>query len=223
MSEAPVVPVVAETVTPPAPIWIDRILKGEITTTLVSEFTSELRKLKRYPIVIYLNSQGGGLLAGKALVDYLNSLDVPVTFISEISVGSMGTEIPHAHDFIRLCYSHTLFTVHGSSMYYTGNPQEIESQIAWSAEIDEYWNSTTMEAAGLTKKEYTKLTAFDNNFYGYKALQIGTKGYVDGLILKDNADGTFLIQTREGKKLIDVTKHRRSDLKDIPVIVEDEK
>jgi ATP-dependent protease ClpP protease subunit len=170
-----------------------------------------------------MNTQGGDCALGKALAEYLGSLDTPVTIINELYSFSMGALFGQSknNDFLRLCYPSTFFITHQGSATIRGTEKEVLNQINYLSESTEYWKESAMETAGLTKKELNKYYSEDYGFYGYTALDIGTKGWVDGLILKEFGDGTFLIKTRDGKKIIDVTKHRRSDLKNIPVIVEE--
>jgi len=196
------------------------VFKGKFYNDSVLEVFESLRFAPKLPLVVYLNSEGGSIHVGLVFLELLKSLDVPITFVSELFNASMSCMLPHAEDFIRLCYPHSVFVYHGPNFNASGSEKEIAVSLEYSYEGANYWKNIFKDAVGLTTKEMKDYTTYDHPIFGYKALDVGTKGMVDGVIIKDLRNGQFLCKTRGGLKVIDVRKHRRGDIAGLPVVEE---
>lgn len=217
---SPAVTQEATVVTPPArPEYEEIIFRGDFSMKEITPIFNMLTRIKKVPILFYLTSDGGTPGLAMQLVDRLNALDVPVTIISELYNASTSALFPHQSDFIRLAYPHSVFTYHYGMIRISGMSQEeVENQRSYVEVMQEKFVDVARQKIGLSKKEFKKYYSYDNIMYGFDCLNIGTNGMVDGLILEDYRDGRFLIKTRDGNKVIDVTIHRRGDLATLPVV-----
>lgn len=170
------------------------------------------------PFIIYIRSPGGGISIGRAMADMLTSYDVPVTIISNSLNSSMGAIFPHLGNFIRLCYTSSTFLYHHAKYDLGGTYDEVNNALTVLSDSSAEMDKAVMKASGLNVRQYKKYNGTDYRITAEQALSAGTKGLIDGIIIKDFRDGKYLIKTREGNKVIDATKHRRSDLSSIPVV-----
>lgn len=196
------------------------VFKGKFTAEYAETIFDAFRDMPKLPLVIYMCSDGGSIQVGAMLHDRLKALDIPVTFVSEMFNSSMGAMFPHIEDYVRLCYPHSVFVYHGARFNFTGSEKEIKLYEDYCYEVNDKWMTIFKESVGLTDEEAIHYNSYEHPLYGYKALGIGTKGMVDGVIVKDLRDGRFLCKTRGGLKVIDVRKHRRGDIAGLPVVEE---
>lgn len=170
-------------------------------------------------LMVWLSSPGGHPQIALMFDEKLKAKGINVSYISHMFTGSAACTLPQLSDTaLRLAYHHSVFTFHGATVSTSGRNEQNEmlSDYAYKA-IDEV-NDRMMKSAGLTKKEFKKYNGDDIVLYGYEILDIGEHGFIDGLILKELSVGEFLIKTRDGNKIVDVSIHKRSDLKDLPVV-----
>ena len=193
-------------------------LSGGFNKDTTPKFFSRLDALQRKPTLVYLMGSGGLVSHKQAVVDALTILDVPITVVSRGYCGSSCALFPHSADFIRLSYPNATFLYHNRSTTVEGNLDVLEAGMDRFKHDLERDNKLFMEQVGLTKKQATSYQGNDKWIYPEDALKIGKHGMLDGIIIRDYRDGRFLIKTREGNKEIDITQHRRGDLKTLPVI-----
>lgn len=169
-------------------------------------------------LMIWLNSPGGTPQVALMLDEKLRAKGLNVTYISYLFNGSAACTLPHLSNAIRLAYHNSVFTFHGASIHINDREDQFKMVREYATQGINTINELMMKNIGLTKKEFKKYDGDDIIVYGYKLLDVGEHGMVDGLILKEVGVGEFLIKTRDGNKLIDVSKHKRSDIKDLPVV-----
>lgn len=170
-------------------------------------------------LMIWLSSPGGYPQVALMFDEKLKAKGINASYISHLFTGSAGCTLPQLSDTaLRLAYHHSVFTFHGATVSTSSRKEtnEMLSEYAYKA-IDEV-NDRMMKSAGLTKKEFKKYNGDDIVLYGYEILDVGEHGFIDGLILKELSVGKFLIKTRDGNKIVDVSIHKRSDLKDLPLV-----
>lgn len=191
--------------------------EGGINADNAPGFFENILKCAGKSIVVYITSHGGLISAGSAMLDMISTMSKPVTFISKGRNGSMGALLPHAGDSIRLAYRSSTFIYHAPTFYPTGTEEEVKSEFASALKTADHIRKTAIKSIGLSANQYKKYDSRDVAITAEEALRIGRHGMIDGIILKDYGNGTFLIETTEGNKLIDTTKHRRGDLANITV------
>lgn len=212
---------IAEATPAGRPEYEEIIFRGLFNDKDVQPIFNLLTRIKHQPVVIFLTSDGGAPGFALQLTERLDGLDVPVTIISELYNSSCGAFWPHMSNFVRLAYPHSVFTYHFGIVKLVGTgPEELDNQKQYLDGINTGFIEVIREKIGLTKKEFKKYYSSDHILFGYDALEIGTNGMVDGLILKDYRDGTYLCKCRGGNKIIDVTKHRREDIAGLPVVAD---
>lgn len=192
-------------------------VNGKIESEKCTQIFDNIHKAPPGPILIYLDSPGGAVVVGVSLMDVLDNLASPVTFISKGNCASMGANIPHLRDSIRLCYEYTTFVYHATRYAPSGTNEEVETALEFNVARSNRLKERVRTAIGLTSDEQKAYTGQDKHVSAWDALHTGKYGMVDGIIRKDYQDGTYLIETRDGVKMIDITKHRRSDLHALPI------
>lgn len=194
-------------------------IKGKIDN---EEMRDHFESINRLPygsgLIIWLSSPGGIPQVALMFDDKLRAKGLNVTYISYLFNGSTACTLPHLSDAIRLTYHHSVFTFHGATVSVCNRKGQFEMVKNYADEGIEKINTLMMETIGLTKKEFRKYDENDIIIYGYTLLDVGTHGMIDGIILKEIDVGQFLIKTRDGNKIIDVSKHKRSDIKDLPLV-----
>lgn len=169
-------------------------------------------------LMIWLNSPGGIPQMTLMLDDKLNAKGIKATYISYLFNGSAACTLPFLSDAIHLTYHHSVFTFHGATVSVTERKEQFEMVREYASEGINEINNRMMNRIGLTKKEFKKYDGSDIIIHGYKLLDVGLHGMVDGIIQKELSVGVFLIKTRDGNKIVDVSKHTRSDIKDLPLV-----
>lgn len=169
-------------------------------------------------LIIWLNSPGGTPQIALMFDEKLRTKGLNVTYISYLFNASSACTLPHLSDAIRLTYHNSVFTFHGATTHISERKGQFEMVKEYASHGIDTINELMMKSIGLTKKEFKKYDGDDLIIYGYKLLDVGEHGIVDGIILKETGIGEFLIKTRDGNKLIDVSKHKRSDIKNLPVV-----
>lgn len=194
-------------------------LKDKITPEGLEDHFETLTSLPYgSSLMIWLNSPGGSPQSGFMLDDKLTAKNINVTYISYLFNASAACTLPQLSDAIRLSYPHSVFTFHGASIHVGNRKDQFDMIVGYAADSIDRTNDRCMAKVGLSKKDFKKFNGDDIIFYGYQLLDVGEHGWIDGLILKEHGAGKFLIKTRDGNKIIDVSKHKRSDIKDLPVV-----
>lgn len=157
----------------------DVTCNGLIKSMLVMEHQSATE-----PITLIINSPGGGVTAGLALIDTLQSLDCPVITVGEGVVASMAAVIMACGDR-RQVYRHTQVLIH-QLMGGTGMAQQTDIEIAAQriaalrTELDEL----LAEHGKLSSQEFHELTERDCWCNAKCALELGLMDEVIALIKK---------------------------------------
>lgn len=157
----------------------DVTCNGLIKSMLVMEHQSATE-----PITLIINSPGGGVTAGLALIDTLQSLDCPVITVGEGVVASMAAVIMACGDR-RQVYRHTQVLIH-QLMGGTGMAQQTDIEIAAQriaalrTELDEL----LAEHGKLSSQEFHELTERDCWCSAKRALELGLMDEVIALIKK---------------------------------------
>lgn len=193
-------------------------LAGGFTKDTTIKFFEQIDKLSGNPLIVFLSGPGGSVSKMTAVVDTILSLDVPTTIISRDYNASANARFPHAGDFIRLAYQNSRFVYHETVYANEGQLSVLEESIERHRLTQQRKTESLMTHVGLTKRETVKYDGKDIHLSAEQCLLIGKYGMLDGIIIKDYRDGRFLIKTREGNKEIDITQHRRSDIKNLPVV-----
>ncbi|QYN79910.1 ATP-dependent Clp protease proteolytic subunit [Kosakonia phage Kc263] len=193
------------------------VLNGGFTKDTIEKFYEQLDRSRPGPFVVQLFGQGGSVNMMLTVADILRSFDVPVTVISRGANASANVRMPLTSDFIRLCYDSSTFLFHATRFRSEGSIEEVEHKYKKNLESSARKVNDFMEQVGVTKRQAEKYNGKEFTLNAEEALMTGTKGIVDGIIVKDFRDGKFIIRTRDGLKQIDATIHRRGDIAKLPI------
>lgn len=192
-------------------------INGKIEPENQSAFFDNFHRAPDFPFLVYVCSLGGSDSTGLGIMDAIGSINRPVTIVSRGRCCSMGAILPHIDNAIRLCYMTTTFMYHEAFYTVNGVREIIDQKLEIGVVNDNYIADRVMRNVGLTKAQYKKYSRRDYYLGAEEAINVGKYGMIDGIIIKDYRDGRFLIKTREGNKEINITQHRRADIKNLPV------
>jgi hypothetical protein len=193
-------------------------VNGKITGEDLSDVIEQINRLPYgSSLMIWLSSPGGSPQMGLMFDEKIIAKGINATYISQMFNGSTACWLPQLSDSIRLAYFNSVFTFHGATIHASDRKDQFEMLVDYARLALDEIDNRVMKKVGLTKKEYKKYNGDDIVLYGYQLLDIGEHGFIDGLILKEINTGVFLVKTRDGNKIIDVVKHKRSDIKDLPL------
>lgn len=153
------------------------LLEGEVNDVACNGLIKSMLVLEHQdaaePISLIINSPGGSVTAGLALIDTMQSLDCPVHTVGEGVVASMAAVILACGDH-RQVYRHTQVLIH-QLMGGTGMAQQTDIEIAAQhaaalrAQLDEF----LAERGKLTAQEFHELTERDCWCDAQRALELG--------------------------------------------------
>lgn len=193
------------------------VLHGGFNKDTIGKFYDQIDRSRPGPFIVLLSGQGGSVNMMLAIADTLRSFDVPVTVISRAGNASANTRLPLTSDFVRLCYDSSIFMFHNTRFHNEGSIEEIENGYKKNLESTAHKTNQFMEQIGLTARQAKKFDGKEYTLRAEEALITGTKGIVDGIIVKDFRDGRFIIRTRDGLKEINAAIHRRGDIINLPI------
>lgn len=197
-------------------------LNGEIDNSTYTAFANTLSAAaateKRDRIILNLSSVGGCSLSSLCAVDVLKAWPKEYVVIAGGMVASAATYILASGNF-RLAYTHAAFLFHPavSTMEFR-NKAEATSALRHLDNCDDAYYKIYQECIGLTKKEAEKLTANENYLNAIAALNLGTRGLIDGVILKLLDGFKYEILMRGGvRKVVDLANDDFNDARNLTV------
>ncbi len=153
------------------------LLEGEVNDVTCNGLIKSMLVLEHQsatePITLIINSPGGSVTAGLALIDTMQSLDCPVITVGEGVVASMAAVILACGDH-RQVYRHTQVLIH-QLMGGTGMAQQTDIEIVaqhtavMRAELDEL----LAEHGNLSAQKFHELTERDCWCNAKRALELG--------------------------------------------------
>jgi len=193
-------------------------LMGGFNKDTGPRFFNRIDSLERKPTLVYMMGPGGAVSYKQAILDSLIALDVPITIVSRGYCASSCALFPQNSDFVRLSYPNATFLYHARTSTFDGNLDVLKDAMDRFKYALERDTKIFMEQVGLTKKQASVYQSSDKCVHPEQALYVGKHGMIDGIIITDYRDGRYLIKTREGNKEINITQHRRADLKNLPIV-----
>lgn len=168
----------------------DRIvfIQGEVDDASMNIAAAELLFLNNQdsekPIFMYINSPGGSVTAGLALIDTMKFIKAPVyTFCMGVAA-SMGAAIlscgEKGHRYI---LPNATVMLHQTSGGFKGNIMDHEVEFEFAKKLNDRLAVIISENCGKTKKEYLKTVQRDNWLFADDALKFGI---VDKIIDSEN-------------------------------------
>lgn len=129
-------------------------LFGEITDESSKDPIFALIKEKKKAIILIINSPGGSVSAGNAIIDAIMWCDVPVYTLVMGSAYSMAFNISIIGDK-RFCTPLSTFMLHDTQYDFTGysHPVDINDVVKFQQTIDSDLNKMILERTKITKEE----------------------------------------------------------------------
>ena len=194
---------------------------GEIRRPMVQELVRTLRpsveetKIKR--LFISFCSNGGDVSHAYHIDNIIKSWSGSSVAICG-SINASGSTLLIAKRDLRLSWSNARFMLHDIYGINDGSIAQQEEVLRTTKEERNNIIQDYMDYVGLTKKEIEKILRMDTYFNAYEALNLGTKGLIDGIIIKMLGDFKVLVEMRNGiQKTIDLHDDDFISVKDLTV------
>lgn len=153
------------------------MLEGEVNDIVCNSLIRSMLVLEHQsanePITLIINSPGGSVTAGLALIDTMQALDCPVHTVGEGMVASMGAVILASGDH-RSVYRHTQVLIH-QIMGGTGVAQQTDIEIVaqHTSDMRHALDELLAERSKLSAQEFHDLTERDCWCTADRALELG--------------------------------------------------
>ena len=108
------------------------------------------------PITIEINSPGGSIIDGLAIIDTMNHVTPPIITIVSGIAASMGAIIATAGDK-RLAYPNAQLMLHSASGMVGDYLQHMKDRTSWLVKIENRIKKILEEKTTMTEKEYFKM------------------------------------------------------------------
>ena len=153
---------------------------------------------KSNAITLVINTYGGEVQPGLALIGAIESIETPVVTVAFGAVYSMGLPIFLSGDE-RIAHRYASFMYHELSSLNFGNIEEIKHNLVEQDKVQETLDNHIIERSKITKKKLTDIRKAKKDWYFYaeEALELGV---VDILIGKNGKIKTPTVNKRKEKK-----------------------
>lgn len=148
-----------------------------------------LRPFERKPISIFIDSGGGAVYSGLALVNVIKTSNTPITTIVTGKAMSMAFLIAMAGDY-RLGYKHSTWMYHDGSFGIWSDTTNIKRELEESNRLDVIYDDMVKDWSYITDEWIEEIKEKRKNYYfgGEEALELGV---VDELIDGDYEDEEY--------------------------------
>jgi ATP-dependent Clp protease protease subunit len=171
-------------------------ISDEINEHTAREFISQLNEInqmdlerrltiinyKPQPIQVYINSGGGSVTDGFAIISAMEMSETPIITYGMGLVASMALAIFVAGD-IRIASRFTRFMYHSISYGMMGHITEHEAMREEADILQRMYDSLMLEKTNLTKDQLKKIREMKENFY-FGAVKAKKQGIADEIIDK---------------------------------------
>ena len=166
---------------------------------------------------VSINSHGGCVTTSLNIIDWFKSQPKEAIAVCGGRNSSAATLIISAMN-LRLAYPSSRFMMHDMISTADGTNADLKSRMRDVQDIRDQLIQAYVENVGLTRKEVERIIDHDNFFNATEALNLGTKGLVDGIILKHLGDFKMEIMMRDGIiKTVDLIDDDLIGIKDLAV------
>lgn len=206
---------------PPEPKMIVLDVYGPINRETVKQTNAALgvtvKDSDRHRLITNFSSGGGQISAAFNVENIIAAWPMPSVGISGSLNASASTLMSCQRD-LRLAYSSARFILHDAFAGMDGSPIQIKEQLRDFEEVRNAAIEAYMLHIGLTKKEIERIVSKDTYFNAMDALNLGTKGLIDGIIIKNLGQFKFEILMRNNViKVVDLYNDDFIAIKDLTV------
>ena len=155
----------------------DRVvhLEGEVDERQASYITQtllHLNKISKQPIQLYINSPGGSVLDGLAIIDVMKDIEAPVYTCVKGLAASMGAAILSQGDK-RFALPNATIMLHQVSSGTHGNIQDMEVSLQFTRQLNDKLLGMIAKSCGKTVAQIKKDTQRDSWLFAEDALKYG--------------------------------------------------
>lgn len=136
---------------------------------------------ERQPIILYINSPGGSISDGFALIDTIINSKTPVYTVNLGTAYSMAFLVNLA-GHKRFSYSFATFLLHDGSTFLYNSMSKVKDTAAFYAVLEEKIKNFVLSHSKMTSKEYDK--KYGSEYYVFPE-EAKEKGFCDFIIGKD--------------------------------------
>ena len=153
-------------------------LDGEVNEDLATAVCKQLLYLdnedSEKPIQLFINSPGGSVLDGLAIINTMNSIKAPVYTCVYGLAASMGAAILSCGEIgHRYAYPRSKVMVHRVSSGTQGNIQDMRVSLKFSEDLDAELTEMIATNCGMRKADYEKATERDKWLNAKEASEFG--------------------------------------------------
>lgn len=187
-----------------------RMLKDRIIT-IDGEFNDSMAYLVKMqlqwldsqssePIKIYISSPGGSVHAGLGIKDVMENCRSEIYIICTSMAASMGcyTLSTAGTPGKRFITKRAYVMCHQVSSGTQGNIQDQRISLKHSEALNDMLMQEIADSVGVSKEQLLNDSVRDLWLTAEEALNYGTKGFVDGILLGEQKDGLYKVQYRDG-------------------------
>jgi len=165
---------------------------------------AELDLAKDEALEVVINSQGGSVLEGYSIYNFLRNLDNEVYISIDGFAGSIATLISLATKKENTSISEvSMFMIHRSSVMAEGNQEELASQIEILDSIDKTLASVYSERTDIPKDTITEMMSKETWLSGKDAVEAGFIGSLTNKIAADIVAQSFSKQIKSNMGIMD--------------------
>jgi ATP-dependent Clp protease protease subunit len=146
---------------------VDERQASYITQTLL-----HLNKISKQPIQLYINSPGGSVLDGLAIIDVMKDIEAPVYTCVKGLAASMGAAILSQGDK-RFALPNATVMLHQVSSGTQGNIQDMEVSLDFTKQLNEKLLKMIAKSCNKTVTQLKKDTQRDSWMFAEDALKYG--------------------------------------------------
>ncbi len=153
------------------------------------------------PITMFIHSPGGSVHAGLGIKDVAKNCRSPIKTIVMGYAASMGcyTQSVMGTPGYRFMGADSFIMAHQVSSGTKGLITDQKISLAHSERLNEILTKQIAEACGVSHEQFLKDVDRDMWLNAEEALQYGTKGFVDGILVGErNAAGQYKVKRRDG-------------------------
>lgn len=143
-------------------IHINRTIDNALASDIISEMRYLATLSSNKPIELIINSPGGSVTAGLAIIDYMqHAIRNPIIGIVAGEAASMASVIFIACSE-RIMLPHSTLMLHGISLGHDGQLQNVKSAVQHAELLQRYMYSIIQEKTGISSKKLQEYLKSDN-------------------------------------------------------------
>lgn len=196
-------------------------IQGDINPSQYAQYHAQLSPFvnnnDRHRVLINICSLGGSIHTSFLLCDIFNAWPAEKACIAGGLNASAATFIISQCN-LRLAYPHARFMFHDIAHSMKGSSSEFDETARYLKDVRTDITGLYQDHIGLTKKEADRILNGRNYYNAQHALELGTKGLIDGIIVKLLPGFRYEIIMRGGvRKVVNLACDDFNDIRNLTV------